>query len=103
MKRRRSSGKHTQVVGPRYAFRLYITGVTPRSTKAVVNLKTICEQYFHGRYALEIIDLYQQPELSVKEQIIASPTLVRRRPLPLRHFVGDMTEAAKVIAGLGAT
>ncbi|MBC6610496.1 circadian clock protein KaiB [Hymenobacter sp. BT507] len=84
-----------------YVFQLFITGATPNSTRAVRNLKSICEQYLAGRYELQIIDIYQQPLLAKQEQIIAAPTLVRKRPLPARRLIGDLSERAVVLAALG--
>ncbi|MBO3271274.1 MULTISPECIES: circadian clock KaiB family protein [Hymenobacter] len=84
-----------------YVFQLFITGATPNSTRAVRNLKDICEQYLAGRYELQIIDIYQQPLLAKEEQIIAAPTLVRKRPLPVRRLIGDLSERATVLATLG--
>ena len=84
-----------------YAFDLYVTGATPNSTRAVRNIKEICEQYLAGRYALRIIDLYQESQLAQHEQIIAAPTLVRVRPLPQRRLVGDLSDRAAVLAALG--
>ncbi|WP_231501297.1 circadian clock KaiB family protein [Hymenobacter swuensis] len=81
--------------------RLYITGATPNSTRAVQNIKTICARYLEGRYELLIVDIYQQPELASREQIIASPTLVKVLPLPVRRLVGDLSEQDKVLAALG--
>ena len=67
----------------RYVLRLYVTGMTPRSIRAVENVRTICEEHLHGRYQLEVIDVYQQPTLAKGEQIIAAPTLIKKLPLPL--------------------
>ena len=85
---------------PQYALRLYITGVTPHSRRALANIKEICDQNFRGRYALEIIDLYQHPELTRREQIVASPTLVKTRPLPSCRFVGDLSDSSEVLSKL---
>jgi circadian clock protein KaiB len=84
----------------RYALRLYVTGVSPTSLRAVTNIKRICEKNFTGRYSLEIVDLYQHPELTQKEQIVASPTLVKTRPLPSCRFVGDLSDSSKVVSKL---
>ena len=84
----------------RYVLRLYVTGMTPRAKEAIRNIKKICEEELRGRYELEVIDIYQQPELAKKEQIIAAPTLIRKLPLPLRRLVGDMSNREKVIVGL---
>jgi circadian clock protein KaiB len=84
----------------RYVLRLYITGTTPRSQEAIRNIRKICEEELKGRYDLEVIDVYQQPELTKTEQILAAPTLIRKLPLPLRKLVGDMSNKEKVIIGL---
>ena len=85
---------------PQYALRLYIAGVTSHSRRAVANIKEICERNFPGGYSLQIVDLYQQPELTQKEQIVATPTLVKIRPLPACRFVGDISDSSKVLSKL---
>jgi len=84
-----------------YVFHLFITGATPNSTRAVRNLKQLCEQHLPGRYDLLIIDIYQQPAMARQEQIIAAPTLIRQRPLPVRRLIGDLSERSVVLAVLG--
>ena len=84
----------------RYVLRLYITGMTPRSTQAVTNIRKICEEHLQGRYNLEVIDIYQQPTLAEGEQIIAAPTLIKKLPLPLRRFIGDMSNTDRILLGL---
>lgn len=84
----------------RYALRLYITGMTPRSVRAIENIKAICDEYLRGRYDLEVIDIYQRPVLLRGEQIIAAPTLVKKLPMPLRRLVGDMSDKQRVLLGL---
>ena len=84
----------------RYILRLYITGLTPRSTQATEIVKAICEEYLTGRYDLEVIDIYQQPWLAREEQIIAAPTLVKQLPLPERRLIGDMRDKKRVLRGL---
>ncbi|TGD79055.1 circadian clock KaiB family protein [Hymenobacter wooponensis] len=84
-----------------YVLHLYITGATPNSTRAVRNIKAICEQHLRGRYELLIIDIYQQPALAKREQIIAAPTLIKKQPLPLRRLIGDLSEEKKVLEALG--
>ena len=86
---------------PEYVLHLYITGATPNSTRAVQNLKLICDAYLSGRYELQIIDIYQQPELAKQQQIVASPTLVKLWPLPIRRLIGDLAERGKVLTALG--
>ena len=83
-----------------YVLRLYITGVTPQSVRALTNVRQICEEHLQGRYELEVIDLYQQPQLAQGEQIIAAPTLIKKLPLPLRRIIGDMSKTDRVLVGL---
>ena len=84
----------------KYVLKLYITGATPRSTKAIMNIRQICEEHLKGRFELEIIDIFQQPVLAKGEQIIAAPTLIKKLPLPLRRFIGDMSDTDKILIGL---
>ena len=83
-----------------YVLRLYVTGMTPKSIKAIENIRKICEESLQGRYELEVIDIYQQPEYAKKEEIIAAPTLIKKLPLPLRRFIGDMSNKEKILIGL---
>jgi len=83
-----------------YILRLYVTGATSQSLRAIANVKKICEEYLKGRYELEVVDLYQQPQLAQGEQIIAAPTLVKKLPLPLRRIIGDMSTTERVLVGL---
>ena len=84
-----------------YVFRLYVSGVTPRSTKAIRNIRKICEENLKGHYDLEIVDIYQQPERAGADQIIAAPTLIKSLPLPLRRFIGDISESDRILIGIG--
>jgi circadian clock protein KaiB len=86
----------------KYVLCLYISGMTPRSTEAIHNLKEICEQYLgdESNYELQIIDLYKHPELASKDHVIATPTLVKREPGAVRRLVGTLTDKARVLAGL---
>jgi circadian clock protein KaiB len=84
----------------RYTLRLYVTGMTSRSSRAVSNLRAICDEYLDGQYDLEIIDIYQQPVLAKGEQIIAAPTLIKKLPLPMRRIIGDMSNREHVLLGL---
>lgn len=83
-----------------YVLKLYVTGATPNSVHSIENIKKICEEYLEGRYELEVIDIFQQPVLSKGEQIIAAPTLVKKLPLPLRKFIGDLSDTDKILMGL---
>ena len=83
-----------------YVLRLYVTGMTPRSMRAIENLRAICEEHLAGRYDLEVIDVYQQPTLAKGEQIIAAPTLIKKLPAPMRRIIGDMSSKDRVLLGL---
>lgn len=79
---------------------MYVAGTTPKSIAAITNIKRICDDFLHGKYNLEVIDLYQNPSLAKGEQIIAVPTLIKKLPTPLRRIIGDMSNVDKVIVGL---
>jgi circadian clock protein KaiB len=83
-----------------YVLRLYVTGMTPRCTEAFAAIKAICEEHLQGRYDLEVIDIYQHPELAKDEQIIAVPTLVKKLPAPLRRLIGNLSAEERVLLGL---
>ncbi len=83
-----------------FVLRLYVAGTTSKSIRAVANIKEICESNLRNRYDLEVIDIYQQPVLLKGEQIIAAPTLVKKLPLPLRKFIGDMSDTQRILVGL---
>ena len=85
-----------------YVFRLYITGMTPRSIQAIAKVRQLCETHLAGRFELKVIDIHQQPALAKGEQIIATPTLVKELPLPLRKFIGDMCDTERFLVGIGA-
>src|SRR4026208_1325521 len=97
MKKRSAAKPVTRQAKPKYAFRLYITGGRSCSTKALTNLKDICEKTLQGRYEVEVVDIYQQPELAHGQQIIAAPTLVKHFPLRLREFIGDLSETERIL------
>ncbi len=80
--------------------RLYVAGSTPKSSRAIRNLKAICEANLSGRYALTVVDLYAQPERAREEQIVVAPTLIRQSPLPVRRMVGDLSNTERVLAAL---
>ena len=84
-----------------YVLRLFITGHTEKSRRAVRNITRLCEEHLHGAYELEVIDVYQQPELAVEHQLVAAPTLFKVLPLPPRKMIGDMSDTGRVLAGLG--
>lgn len=108
MKRRPRKSLETEIVikpsgaggEPAFVLHLYVTGTTPRSTRAISNLKRVCDRHLPGRYHLKVIDIYQQPHLAKNEQIIATPTLLKRLPLPVRRLIGDMTDEERLLLGL---
>jgi circadian clock protein KaiB len=97
---KKKSGRSSARTGNRrhrYSFRLYVTGATPRSTKAIQNLKKLCEEHLSGNYDVEVVDIYQQPALARGQQIIAAPTLVKEFPLPLQRFIGDLSNTERML------
>jgi circadian clock protein KaiB len=84
-----------------YVLRLFVTGQTEKSARAVRNVTKLCQSHLQGRYDLEVVDLYQQPELAAQHQLVAAPTLIKMLPLPPRKMVGDMSDSTRVLAGLG--
>lgn len=84
-----------------YILRLYVAGPTPQSTRAVVNIRKICDEHLRGRYQLEVVDLLQNPAAAQRDQIIAAPTLARIFPLPPRRFIGDLSQTDRILKGLG--
>jgi circadian clock protein KaiB len=83
-----------------YKLRLFITGSTPHSTRAIENMRRICEEHLEGRYDLEVVDVYEDPEATRELQVIATPTLVKILPEPLRRIIGDLSNRERVLAGL---
>lgn len=84
----------------RYKLRLFVTGTTPRSIRAIENMHRICEENLHGAYDLEVVDVYKDPEATRELQVIATPTLVKILPEPLRRIIGDLSNRDRVLAGL---
>jgi circadian clock protein KaiB len=84
----------------RYVLRLYVTGATPTSTRAIERVRSVCEAHLHGRYELEVFDIFQMPQLAKDHQIVATPTLVKLLPAPLRRYIGDLSKVEKILFGL---
>ena len=84
----------------KYLLRLYVTGTTGRSMRAIQNVRRICEEHLRGLYDLEVVDIYKNLPLARGDQIIAAPTLIRRLPQPLRRLIGDMSDEQRVLVGL---
>ncbi|HEY3396989.1 MAG TPA: circadian clock KaiB family protein [Armatimonadota bacterium] len=83
-----------------YVLRLYVAGLTPRSLRAIDNLKQICADHLQGRYDLEVVDIYQDPAAAAAAQIIVAPTLIKQRPAPERRYVGDLSDTEQILAWL---
>ena len=83
-----------------WLLRLYVAGQSPKSLRALVNLKRLCEESLEGRYEIEVVDLVEQPERAQADGIIAIPTLVRRLPVPMRKAIGDLSDTARVLVDL---
>lgn len=83
-----------------YVLRLFVTGTTPRSTRAISNVRRVCEERLRGAYSLEVIDIYQSPQAAKEHQIVAVPTLIKVLPQPLRRIIGDLANLERVLAGL---
>jgi len=101
MSRQRTNRAGKGANDDRYVFRLYVTGASPNSLRAIVNTKNICEEYFSHNYDLEIIDVYQRPAVAREENIIALPLLVKKYPLPQKRLIGDMSDMEKVVNSIG--
>ncbi|HEX3167567.1 MAG TPA: circadian clock KaiB family protein [Chitinophagaceae bacterium] len=86
-----------------YIFRLYVTGASPNSLRAIANTRELCEEYFNENYELEIIDVHQQPSIAKKENIIALPLLIKKHPLPEKRLIGDMSDMERVLKSFGLT
>lgn len=84
----------------RYVLKLYVTGSTARATQAIANIHALCDEHLAGRYDLEVIDIYQQPDAAALEQIIAAPTLIKQEPAPARRVVGNLSDREKILLSL---
>jgi circadian clock protein KaiB len=89
-----------ELVDGRYILSLFVTGSTPKSLRAIQNIRALCEERLHGRYELKVIDIYQHPEQVKPEQIIVTPTLIKKLPLPLRRLIGDLSNKDHLLLGL---
>lgn len=96
-----NQGKTTGRDEKHYRLTLYVSGSSPRSVRAIENIKKLCEERLNGRYQLEVVDLYQQPERASEAQVVAAPTLIKTLPIPIRRLVGDLADTEKVLKGLG--
>jgi circadian clock protein KaiB len=86
--------------GHDFVFMLFITGTTGISRRAVANIKRLCDEHLAGRYDLEVIDLFQCPEASRDANVVAAPTLIKKLPLPVRRFIGDLSDTDRILLAL---
>lgn len=100
MAQRKAERKKERTADPVWELRLYVAGSTAKSTTALNNLKKICEAHLNGKYRIEIVDLLKQPQLARGDQILATPTLVRKLPPPVKKIIGDLSNAERVLVGL---
>ena len=89
-----------QASAERYVLSLFVTGSTPKSLRAIQNMRALCEERLHDRYKLKVIDIYQHPEHIKAEQIVVTPTLIKKLPLPLRKLIGDLSNKDRLLLGL---
>jgi circadian clock protein KaiB len=99
-KKSKNNDEAEVIIDEKYFFQLYVTGILPNSARAIKNLRAICEKYLKGIYELEIIDIYQQPSLAVKEDIIVIPVMIKRFPLPEIRLIGDLSNTQSVLEAL---
>lgn len=92
--------KTTRPKKAKYLLRLYVTGTSGKSLRAIENVRRICEEHLRGLYDLEVVDIYKNLPLARGDQIIAAPTLIKRLPVPLRRLIGDMSDEQRVLVGL---
>lgn len=90
-----------QSVARHYSLSLFVSGSTPKSLRAIRNIRALCEERLHGSYDLRVIDIYQHPEQIKSERILVTPTLIKNRPLPLRTLTGDLSNKDRLLAWLG--
>lgn len=95
------SQKHLKPERPELELELFVSGITPKSVRAIEVLKDICESHFAGRYSLKIIDIYREPDTAKKNHIFAVPALIRRQPGKRKMFIGDFSDAAPVLREFG--
>ncbi len=100
---KRSSAPRRPAAAPaegKYRLKLYVAGQSPKSLRALENLRRFCEKYLPGKYEIEVIDLLERPQLAAGDQILALPTLVKNLPLPIRRIIGDLSDTSRVLVGL---
>jgi len=89
-----------KTIGGRYVLSLFVTGSTPKSLRAIRNIRALCEEMLNGRYELKVIDIYQHPEQVKPKQIVVTPTLIKKQPLPLRTLIGDLSNKDRLLLAL---
>jgi circadian clock protein KaiB len=91
---------HSEAPLPQYQLKLYVTGKSPKAEAAIANLRRICDEELHESYELQVIDVLEHPQLAEDDKVLATPTLIKRLPPPLRRVIGDLSDKHKVLLGL---
>ena len=99
--KKQTINENNKIDNDQYVFRLYVTGASPNSLRAITNSKFIFEKYLRENYELEIIDVHQQPLIAKEDNIVALPLLVKKMPLPEKRLIGDMSDIEKVLRSIG--
>ena len=89
------------IIGNKLILQLYVSGMSPKSMEAIENIKRLCDEHLTDAFELEIIDIYKHPEVALEQQIVFSPSLIKRLPLPKKTLIGKFSDTDKVIKGLG--
>ncbi len=101
MKAKATPGPMLSSNNEKLVLQLYVSGMSQKSMEAIQNIRKMCDEHLEGVFDLEIIDIYKNPEVAVEQQVIFSPSLIKRRPLPQKIFIGTFTDTEKVVRGLG--
>jgi circadian clock protein KaiB len=99
----KNKSTHKLIVEDKLVLQLYVSGMSPKSMEAIENIKRLCDEHLQDAFELEIIDIYKHPEVTLEQQIVFSPSLIKRLPLPKKTLIGSFADAKKVIKGLGIT
>ncbi|HEY2725606.1 MAG TPA: circadian clock KaiB family protein [Parafilimonas sp.] len=99
----KKKGNANIIVEDKIVLQLYVSGMSPKSMKAIENIKRLCDEHLKDAFELEIIDIYKNPEVASQQQIIFSPSLIKNLPLPKKTLVGNFSDTEKVIKALGIT
>lgn len=99
----RDAADRAGIASERFVLRLYVTGATSRSARAIANIRRICDRYLVDNYELSVVDIYIEPKAALEHQIVAAPTLLKLAPVPVRRVIGDLSDEGRTLAALGIT